>query len=79
MVIRCAAISRRGASAERYISPSLRFHPSLKYYREGEASVEGVFEAMLAIVIRTPMALVRLSTVPTSRMARRHQWQVQRN
>jgi putative DNA primase/helicase len=45
----CGYLEKRGIRIA-YISPSLRFHPSLKYYREGEASVEGVFEAMLAIV-----------------------------
>lgn len=45
----CGYLEGRGIRMA-YISPALRFHPSLKYYREGEAQVEGVFEAMLAIV-----------------------------
>ncbi len=45
----CGYLEGRGIRLT-YISPAIRFHPSLKYYREGEAQVEGAFEAMLAIV-----------------------------
>lgn len=45
----CDYLESRGIHLT-YISPALRFHPELKYYREGEASVDGVFEAMVAIV-----------------------------
>ena len=45
----CGYLEGRGIRMT-YISPALRFHPALKYYRESESQVEGVFEAVLAIV-----------------------------
>lgn len=45
----CGYLEGRGIRLT-YISPALRFHPSLTYYRDGEAKADGVFEAMLAIV-----------------------------
>ena len=45
----CGYLEGRGIRMT-YISPALRFHPALKYYRESEAQVDGVFEAVLAIV-----------------------------
>lgn len=45
----CGYLEGRGIRLT-YISPALRFHPSLKYYRESESQVDGAFEAMLAIV-----------------------------
>lgn len=45
----CGYLEGRGIRMT-YISPALRFHPALKYYRESESKVEGVFEAVLAIV-----------------------------
>lgn len=45
----CGYLEGRGIHLS-YISPALRFHPNLKYYREAESEVDGYFEAMLAIV-----------------------------
>lgn len=45
----CGYLENRGIKLG-YISPALRFHPSLKYYRDGESEAEGFFESMLAIV-----------------------------
>jgi putative DNA primase/helicase len=33
-----------------YIPPSLRYHPALTYYRDGESEVDGAFDAMLAVI-----------------------------
>lgn len=33
-----------------YIPPSLRFHPELMYFRDGESGVDGSFDAMLSII-----------------------------